>query len=816
MNNKYYISFGLLVTLLILTACGKGVEPSAIRAVQSEPALVIGMNPVNGQTIHGSQLIEVQFDQSMSPGSTLVTGDMYAESLGAEWLSRELPNDTLTLSPQTVWAEGEERSIVITPMTVSSVQGDSIVLFLTVDNIAPTVLKSVKNNALIGASQQLQYVFSESIAPDSVVLSGDLAKQSDAGVWTDTYVANDTLTLTPLDAWLGDIDQTLSIVATDLAGNALPEHEISVSVDDTLPMAMTVPFNGAVVTTTEAVVVAFNKTMNIESLVLGDELAEQLSIEWTDNFFPQDTLVLRPLEAGWTPKTMAALTVNVKDVIGNDLPEYKLTFDVDTLHVSSLVGSDENDGSHAMPLSSISAAIGKATDLGVYHIKVATGDYPERVRLQDGLQLDGGMGSDWQYASGKYSRVSGGGLDITGKIYGTVFAAGLSTPARMANFEVIGPAAKAVVARYQSTYAIRVMDSIGLVFDNMLIRGGVAYAGAPGTNGVAATATQAAAGNGGGAASTRDVACGGLGAGGGTGSGSGNLKGGNGGRGGKGDISCVNWDTTGGAGGAHATLALSGSYGIAGSGGSKYCGAGGHAMNGRVSHGTGGSAGISTGSSPMAGSVIVYQQIWSPLNNAGSGSVGLDGTGGGGGGGSGGCNSGADSRGAGGGGGGAGGARAISAGQGGFTGGSSFGLFSLNSYVTLRNSHIVLGTGGNGGAGGQGALGQPGGNAGAGGAGIAGKSGPGGNGGRGADGGSSGGGGGGLGGNAFGVLASSGGVTLQQVTYAGGVAGTGGAGGNMPIGPNGMPPGKVSLNPGIGKTAANGQVIHSTGNVVVN
>jgi len=90
--------------------------------------------------------------------------------------------------------------------------------------IVTTDAPAALDPALIPQTTVITVTFSESM--DTTVgtwgLGGDLGSESDGGVWSQTNVIDDTLTITAFSGnWIAAPDRTLTIDAQDLAGNAL-------------------------------------------------------------------------------------------------------------------------------------------------------------------------------------------------------------------------------------------------------------------------------------------------------------------------------------------------------------------------------------------------------------------------------------------------------------------------------------------------------------------------------------------------------------------------------------------------------------------
>lgn len=92
---------------------------------------------------------------------------------------------------------------------------------------APTVLSQSPVPRLLHDDEKITIVFSESMDTSSFILEGDLADQTDGGVWSQTSTVNDTLTITPASVWSADTRHSLKITANDLAGKPLSPLTLS-------------------------------------------------------------------------------------------------------------------------------------------------------------------------------------------------------------------------------------------------------------------------------------------------------------------------------------------------------------------------------------------------------------------------------------------------------------------------------------------------------------------------------------------------------------------------------------------------------------
>jgi len=484
-----------------------------------------------------------------------------------------------------------------------------------------------------------------------------------------------------------------------------------------------------------------------------------------------------------------------------------------TVYVSQLNGNDTNLCTLAAPCATIVRGVARASETGRTAVLVTSGTAPYgRFNTANGVSVSGAWSDDFSTTTGTRSRVvaalssgawsalyatgtqdvtlsnlqfegaatvltdsgvvaidngsnisfenvlvSGGtGANATG-----VLVTGGSTALLTASTVTSGTATGAG----SSAYGARVLGGSTLIANNSTV---LAAAGVAGSNFAGLAPAQGAAGCVGNAGSAA-VSAGSPGLGGGQCADGGVRKPGFGGAGAK-------WGAPK-ADGAEGSDGLGGAWG--GRLGRVYSGdpAGpGGGAGGVVAVGGGG--GGSGGESVLA--------ISNPLFVVNTGSLGSSGNPGGGGGGGGGGYA-RNSSGGGGGGGGGGGSSGTQGLNGGGGGGASFGIYAINSSVSLDGTTVQAGTGG---AGGQGSSGGPGGTGGTGGnPGGGNNSGCffGGAGGGGAGGGGGGGAGGGAGGQSISVFNRGSGtytsvnVTLIRASFAA-IGGGGGAGGSGGVG----------------------------------
>ena len=422
-------------------------------------------------------------------------------------------------------------------------------------------------------------------------------------------------------------------------------------------------------------------------------------------------------------------------------------------------GDDAFEGTRARPLKTIQAGINAALAAGS-DVYIGAGLYNESITLASGVSLFGGFDpSTWvrdsfdpSYTPLFTSTIQGGTLAVDGNGISGAIIEGLTITS--ADATIAGSGSCGIRLIY-STVTLR-HCSISAGNGAPGANGANGANGLPGENGVA------------GQAGAKDNARNGNGGRGGNGYG-----GGNGGRGGDGGYYYVDDPDREGNGepGEDGYVGLYG--GTAGTGGS-----GGdcdhEGENG--SGGSGGSSGTSGVHGPGGSSGFLNNNLWvSAAGIAGTdGNPGNGGGGGGGGGGQYGMSTPGTGNGGGGGGGGGEGGYGGRCGQG---GGGSFGLFVIESNITIENCTIRSGNGGNGGSGGSGGASGPGGAGGAGATYGNDEIGEGGDGGAGGQGGNGGHGGGGAGGPSFSTFKYGwfSIIISTDSTYIYGSGGTGGA-----------------------------------------
>ncbi|MCH8843686.1 MAG: Ig-like domain-containing protein, partial [SAR324 cluster bacterium] len=201
--------------------------------------------PPSGSTIGDTAQIVVTFDESMDTGSLVLGGDMATESDGGVWSQTTVADDTLTIGPATVWTEGVDRTLTLDADDLAGNALATLSLVYSVDATAPAGIESPISGSLINGGTPIIVTFDESMDTGSLVLGGTMATESDGGVWSQTTVADDTLTIGPATAWSGGVDRSLTIDVADVAGNALATLSSTYTVDATAPLGSEFPASGS-------------------------------------------------------------------------------------------------------------------------------------------------------------------------------------------------------------------------------------------------------------------------------------------------------------------------------------------------------------------------------------------------------------------------------------------------------------------------------------------------------------------------------------------------------------------------------------------
>lgn len=201
------------------------------------------------------------------------------------------------------------------------------------DVTLPIATVSPVNLSKIGSTQTIRIDFSESMIPNALAIEGNIAEQSDGGVWSRSSSENDTLVFTPANSWDEGVLQ-LRIDVNDLAGNPIDTLNLSYSVDITPPESVVSPINESVISASQTIVVTFNESMNSELFELTGSLAEHSdSGYWSSRTINNDTLTINP-KTQW-PHGQQTLSIRGSDIVNNPITAIDLIYEVNASSATS-------------------------------------------------------------------------------------------------------------------------------------------------------------------------------------------------------------------------------------------------------------------------------------------------------------------------------------------------------------------------------------------------------------------------------------------------------------------------------------------------
>ncbi len=600
------------------------------------------------------------------------------------------------------------------------------------DTTAPTIssVTPSESSSSVSVGASIVITFSEALDPTTVTS----ASVTINGVSGTVSVNGNIVTFDPSTSLTANTQYTVTVASSvkDVAGNSLGADYIYNFTTAAIPVAVA----GSDQLVSYGDMVVFNASQS------SDPNGGSLSFAWTQL---NGTSV--GFLSGVSPQFTAPnnlITLSFELIVSNgsvsstpDIVHVSILEDAQNAIFVSASGDDANDGSKALPMATIQAAINKSNSDGFgADLYIAAGVYNESITLYANISLYGGFESTtWVRDIGLYeSKIMGGTYAVRG------------TNANWLTIDGMTIESADATANSGSSVAISLVASQGLTITNNKITAGSGFVGSngttysrPGKNNNGSVGTNAyfafiCDGRGGGAGGTSSIS----------------RAGGKGGR-------------SGGAGGG---ANGSGGAGAAGNGGSS----GSFGKNGSA-----GGAGGAGGEGANGAGGLDFGFVSNGVYIASHGVTGGSGAHGGGGGGGGGGGAGVACC-ASGGGGGAGGNRGLG-GIRGNGGGVSIGiLLSEGVFATIENNFITTSNGGDGGIGGIGAEGGSGGSGGNGGSGNA-NGGAGGKGGVGGKGGWGGHGGGGGGGSTIGIVEVNSTTVRTNNNFILGTVGIAGAGG---------------------------------------
>ena len=331
MNWIRILCSGFLAAIMLVAANSCGVPEPTIPTARA-------VVPVDASTINNFDSIVIAFSSSMNPGALTLSGDMASQSDRGVWSKTRQTNDTLTISPGVasgdVWTVGPHTLIVDVEST-NGVPLSTLTLNYTVDAVVPTAsVVSVNVESFIGSDIVIIF-FNVAMDPSTLILTGDMAAESNGGIWATTTNANDMLVISPINFWSGNTD-TLIINVDSAAGVPLPTLTLNYAVDISVPVAIVSPADSAAINNTTPIVISFIVAMDTSTLNLtGDMAIESDGGIWSTNRNTDDTLTISPSGA-WT-EAVHTLIIDVGTSNSIPLSTLELNYTVDaTLPTASV------------------------------------------------------------------------------------------------------------------------------------------------------------------------------------------------------------------------------------------------------------------------------------------------------------------------------------------------------------------------------------------------------------------------------------------------------------------------------------------------
>ncbi|MDH5716476.1 MAG: Ig-like domain-containing protein [Spirochaetia bacterium] len=397
------------ISTLNLTYNVDAVYPTAIES------------PLSSSTISAVTSIVITFSKPMDTASLAVGGTLSVEAAVPVWSAGDT---VLTIYPSALWGEGAGRTLIV---DAADLYGNSVAtlnLNYTVDATAPTGSVSPLSGAVISTETSIIINFSEAMNTSTVSVTGDLSGEMAALQWS---AGNSVLTVNPLVIWTEGLSRSLIINGEDLQGNALSTMTLYYDIAGYVPPVV-FPVSGSTIGTHSELVIQFNSSVNITSVIIGGTLYSLSDGGlWSSTVYTNDTLTIRPSTA-WSTGTGQTITVDAYNMAG-EIENVSNSYNI--IDIAIYVRADGDDaypGSKTQPKKTIQAAIESAVqyDMPIVEIHVAEGVYQthyqagDYLMLSDGIYLYGGYSaSDWSLRdSVLYETI----------IQDTSIAGGLNTP----------------------------------------------------------------------------------------------------------------------------------------------------------------------------------------------------------------------------------------------------------------------------------------------------------------------------------------------------------------------------------------------------
>ncbi|MDY6934289.1 MAG: Ig-like domain-containing protein [Spirochaetota bacterium] len=353
-------------------------------------------SPLSGSIIDILQPVVITFSESMNTDSLSIGGTIVSESDGGVWSSVVHINDTLTISPDTEWAEALGRTLMISCDDLVGRPVATLNLTYNVDAGAPTATSSPPSGSIIDVSDVIEVTFSESMDIGSLSIGGTMASECNS-VWTNN---DKILTINPSTVWTEGIGRTLTVSCDDLVGYPVAALNLIYNVDAGAPTAIASPDSGSIINLSDAIIITFSESMDVDSLSIGGTMAPEGVGIWTDI---DQTLTISPTTE-WSKGLGRTLTIDCEDLVGNGVATINLTYDVDggnpTATVSPVSGSLIIDTSQAIVISfSESMDSDSLTIGGTMTSECDSGVWSTEIYMNDTLTIN--PTTEWSEGIGK-------------------------------------------------------------------------------------------------------------------------------------------------------------------------------------------------------------------------------------------------------------------------------------------------------------------------------------------------------------------------------------------------------------------------------
>ncbi len=295
---------GNAMTQLVLWYSIDGVSPSALAS------------PASGSTLNATRPVVITFSEPMAPDTLVLAGDMGAEA-GTAWSNGDT---TLTVAPTTSWQAGSTRSLVVDGADPHGNALSQMSLLYAVDALSPSAWASPASGATLGPDQEIVVTFSEPMDPATLSLGGAMATEARSSLADQ----GQTLTLEPASAWTGGPTRTLSVNASDLAGNELVPLVLSYTVDATAPVATVLPVDGATIGPSSIIMLTLDEPVEPMTLALSGDMATEARAVWSNG---NRSLDIAPASV-WSGGSRS-LVVDAEDEFGNAMVQLSLSYTVD-------------------------------------------------------------------------------------------------------------------------------------------------------------------------------------------------------------------------------------------------------------------------------------------------------------------------------------------------------------------------------------------------------------------------------------------------------------------------------------------------------